>query len=42
LACSVWSSTPWCCEDVARLSPLGHAHTNMLGRYAFSPRTDRA
>jgi TnpA family transposase len=29
-------------EDVARLSPLGHAHINMLGRYAFSPRTDRA
>jgi hypothetical protein len=29
-------------EDVARLSPLGHAHINTLGRYAFSPRTDRA
>jgi TnpA family transposase len=23
-------------EDVARLSPLGHAHINMLGRYHFS------
>jgi TnpA family transposase len=23
-------------EDVARLSPLGHAHINMLGRYQFS------
>jgi TnpA family transposase len=23
-------------EDVARLSPLGHAHINMLGRYAFT------
>jgi len=23
-------------EDVARLSPLGHEHINMLGRYAFS------
>jgi TnpA family transposase len=23
-------------EDVARLSPLGHAHVNMLGRYAFT------
>jgi len=22
-------------EDVARLSPLGHEHINMLGRYAF-------
>ena len=22
--------------DVARLSPLGFAHVNMLGRYAFS------
>ena len=22
-------------EDVARLSPLGHEHVNMLGRYAF-------
>ena len=22
-------------EDVARLSPLGFAHINMLGRYAF-------
>jgi hypothetical protein len=29
-------------EDVTRLSPLGHAHINMLGRYAFRPRTDRA
>jgi len=24
-------------EDAARLSPLGHAHINMLGRYAFTP-----
>lgn len=24
-------------EDVARLSPLGHAHVNCLGRYAFAP-----
>jgi hypothetical protein len=23
-------------EDVARLSPLGHGHVNMLGRYAFT------
>ena len=23
-------------EDVARLSPLGHQHINMLGRYAFT------
>ena len=23
-------------EDVARLSPLGHEHINILGRYAFS------
>ena len=23
-------------EDVGRLSPLGHEHINMLGRYAFS------
>jgi hypothetical protein len=23
-------------EDVARLSPLGHEHISMLGRYAFS------
>jgi Tn3 transposase DDE domain len=23
-------------EDVGRLSPLAHAHINMLGRYAFS------
>jgi hypothetical protein len=23
-------------EDVARLSPLGHDHINMLGRYAFT------
>ncbi len=23
-------------EDVVRLSPLGHEHINMLGRYAFS------
>jgi hypothetical protein len=23
-------------EDVARLSPLGYEHINMLGRYAFS------
>lgn len=23
-------------EDVARLSPLGHAHLNFLGRYAFT------
>jgi hypothetical protein len=22
-------------EDVARLSPLGHDHINMLGRYTF-------
>jgi TnpA family transposase len=24
-------------EDAARLSPLGHAHINMLGRYTFPP-----
>jgi hypothetical protein len=23
-------------EDVARLSPLGHEHINMLGHYAFT------
>jgi len=23
-------------EDIARLSPLGHSHVNMLGRYQFS------
>ena len=23
-------------DDIARLSPLGHDHINMLGRYAFS------
>ena len=23
-------------EGVARLAPLGHAHVNMLGRYAFT------
>jgi Tn3 transposase DDE domain len=23
-------------EDVARLSPLGHEHINMLGRYTFT------
>lgn len=23
-------------EDIARLSPLGHAHLNELGRYSFS------
>ncbi len=23
-------------EDIARLSPLGHAHLNFLGRYSFS------
>jgi len=28
-------------EDVARLSPLGDAHINMLGRYPFTPRPDR-
>jgi len=22
-------------EDVARISPLGHAHLNVLGRYTF-------
>ncbi|XUK60442.1 DDE-Tnp-Tn3 domain-containing protein [Plantibacter sp. RU18] len=26
--------------DVARLSPLGHAHVNELGRYSFHPVTD--
>jgi Tn3 transposase DDE domain len=25
-------------EDAARLSPLGHAHLNCLGRYAFTTR----
>jgi TnpA family transposase len=25
-------------EDIARLSPLGHAHLNCLGRYAFTTR----
>ena len=25
-----------CDEDVARLSPLGHEHINMLGRYNFT------
>jgi Tn3 transposase DDE domain len=24
-------------EDVARLSPLGFRHLNVLGRYAFTP-----
>jgi hypothetical protein len=24
-----------CDEDVARLSPFGHEHINMLGRYSF-------
>jgi hypothetical protein len=28
-------------EDAARLSPLGHAHINMLGRYAFTPPAAR-
>lgn len=28
--------------DVARLSPLGDAHINMLGRYAFPARADAA
>jgi Tn3 transposase DDE domain len=23
-------------EDIARLSPLGHKHVDMLGRYAFT------
>jgi len=23
-------------EDIARLSPLGHGHLNVLGRYAFT------
>jgi hypothetical protein len=23
-------------EDVARLSPLGYAHINLLGRYSFT------
>ena len=23
-------------EDIARLSPLGHKHVNMLGRYTFT------
>ncbi len=23
-------------EDLARLSPLGHAHLNVLGRYTFT------
>lgn len=27
-------------EDAARLSPLGDAHINMLGRYPFTPRTE--
>ena len=26
--------------DAARLSPLGHAHINMLGRYAFTAPAD--
>lgn len=26
-------------ENVARLSPLGHAHLNCLGRYAITPST---
>ena len=30
-------------EDVARLSPLGSRHSNMLGRYAFTiPEVSRA
>ncbi len=29
-------------EDAARLSPLGHAHINELGRYAFGPLQSRA
>jgi hypothetical protein len=24
-------------DDVRRLSPLGHQHINLLGRYQFSP-----
>lgn len=35
-----WKSTqgtPVTDEDVARLSPLGHAHLNCLGRYAITP-----
>jgi hypothetical protein len=32
--CLVQATSYW--EDVARLSPLGHEHINMLGRYAFS------
>ncbi len=27
---------PVCDEDVARLTPLGHEHINMLGRDAFT------
>jgi hypothetical protein len=27
-------------DDVARLSPLGDAHINMLGRYAFTAHAD--
>jgi hypothetical protein len=26
-------------EDAARLSPLGHAHLNVLGRYSISSST---
>lgn len=29
-------------EDVARLSPLGHAHLNCLGRYAFTTQPPAA
>jgi hypothetical protein len=29
-------------EDVARLAPLGHAHLNCLGRYAFATQPAKA
>ena len=29
-------------QDAARLSPLGHAHVNELGRYAFPALTPDA
>ncbi len=31
---TVHASYEW--KDAARLSPLGHEHINMLGRYAFT------
>ena len=33
------TSAPPIDSDIARVSPLGHAHLNVLGRYTFPPAT---